>query len=289
MLKWFPRQADNEGARQEDRLASTWKRASRGAAEPSDAAKPLRDSDSYPADRGPRWTGLPLIAVGAAWGLAVLLAVLDELASVEHGPAVLAWALSLLTGVSLLAYFQARRKVVRAPSRGEASELDPLTGLLIATSFQRRLEERHNRFVLYGDVFSVVLVDMNNLSAINREHGQATGDEVLRHMARCIDKTKRASDVVARVGDDEFGVILQGCDERGADAFVQRLEDRLARESVTVEVEGRSVSVWLGVCAGVAAGGSEGDWRQTLARATVKLDAAKQERDRRRRLWLSAA
>lgn len=271
-------------------MTSTGKRTPQGSAQPSDAAQPPRDFDSHPAGRGPGSTGLLLIAVGVAWGLAALLAVLDELASVPHGPAVLAWALSMLMGIAVVAHFHPRRKAASAPSREEASEMDPLTGVLTVSSFQQRLEEEHYRFVRYGDVFSVVLTDINNLSAINREHGQAAGDEVLRHVTRCIEDTKRLSDVVARVGDDEFGVILQGCDERGAKAFVNRLEDRLARQSVMVEVEGRSVSVWLGVCAGVAAGGGgESDWRQTLARAAVNLNAAKQERDRRRRLWLSSA
>lgn len=271
-------------------MASTWKRTSGGSAESSDATQPPRDYGNDPASRGPASTGLLLTAVGVAWGLAVLLAVLDELVSVPHGAAVLAWALSMLMCIAVVAHFEPRRKAASAPSREEASELDPLTGVLTASSFERRLEEEHYRFVRYGDLFSVVLTDINNLSAINREYGEAAGDEALRHVARCIEDTKRLSDVIARVGDDEFGVILQGCDERGAKAFVQRLEDRLARESVMVEVGGRSASVWLGVCAGVAAsGGGESDSRQTLTRAAVNLNAAKQERDRRRRLWVSAS
>lgn len=270
-------------------MVSTPKRTPEGPAGSPSAPQPLRDSER-PAEHGPGSTHLPLTLVGAVWVLAALLAVLDELASVPHGPAVLVWTLSLLMGVALLAQFRARRKTAIVPSRGTAAETDRLTGLLNASSFQRRLEEERHRFVRYGDVFSVVLVDVNNLSGVNREHGQATGDEVLRHVACRIEETKRLSDVVARVGDDEFGVILHGSDERGARAFVTRLEDRLARESVIVEVEGRSVSVWVGVCAGVAVGGAgESDWRQILARATASLNAAKQERERRRRLWLSSA
>ncbi|HYM14013.1 MAG TPA: diguanylate cyclase, partial [Dehalococcoidia bacterium] len=129
----------------------------------------------------------------------------------------------------------------------------------------------------------------NNLSAVNKEYGVRAGDEVLRHVAKAIETTRRFNDVAARLGDDEFGVLLLDTGDEGIKAFIDRLEDRLARDSAVAEVNGRSVSLWAGVCSGSAVmqpGMTEAD--AVLEQAMGSLNTAKQERERRRRMWLSA-
>ena len=140
-----------------------------------------------------------------------------------------------------------------------------------------------------GKPFSIVLVDVNNLSAVNKEYGVGAGDEVLRHVARAIDGTRRYNDIVARMGDDEFGVLLVDCAEDGVRAFIDRLEDRLSRESAQADVKGRAISLWAGICTGSATS-APGYTEATavLEEAMRSLDAAKEDRERRRRLWLSA-
>jgi diguanylate cyclase (GGDEF)-like protein len=115
------------------------------------------------------------------------------------------------------------------------------------------------------------------------------GDEVLRHVARAIDNTRRYNDVVSRLGDDEFGVVLLDCEEQGARAFIERLEDRLSRESAAAEVNGRSISLWAGICTGAATSApSMTAAEAVLESAMESLNHAKQDRERRRRTWLSA-
>jgi diguanylate cyclase (GGDEF)-like protein len=254
---------------------------------PTDAAQPTkapRPSHGY----SDRRSSLFLKLVATAWLLAVLLAVLDELSSVPHGAAVLAWALSMLMGIAVVTHFEPQRRMAQVAEDGKADDLDPLTELPSLRSFKRRLAEEFHRAERYGDGFSLVLADVNHLGGINREYGEAAGDQVLRHVVTCIGDTKRFSDIAARVGDDEFGIILQGSDEHGARVFVERLEQRIARESATVEIGGRTVSVWVGVCAGVAVCGvGESGPEQALSRAVANLRAAKDARDKRRRLWVA--
>src|SRR4029077_1091367 len=125
---------------------------------------------------------------------------------------------------------------------------DLLTKLPTFAYFSRRLIDEFNRGRRTGRSVSVVLVDVNNLSAVNKEYGVRAGDEVLRHVAASIEATKRFNDVVARLGDDEFGILLVESGQDGVDAFVSRLDDRLARESAVADVNGRSIALWAGVC-----------------------------------------
>jgi diguanylate cyclase (GGDEF)-like protein len=254
---------------------------------PTDTARPTKAASPSQSSSDGR-SSLFLKIVAAAWLLAVLLAVLDELSSVPHGAAVLAWALSMLMGVAIVTHSGQRRRLAQGAEGARADDLDPLTGLPSLGSFKQRLAEEFHRAQRYGDGFSLVLVDVNHVGEINREYGEAAGDQVLRHVVTSIDDTKRFSDIAARVGDDEFGVILQGSDEHGAKVFVERLEQRIARESATVEIDGRTISVWVGLCAGVAVCGvGESGPEQTLGKAVANLRAAKDARDSRRRLWVA--
>jgi diguanylate cyclase len=136
---------------------------------------------------------------------------------------------------------------------------------------------------------AVVLIDVNTLSAVNKEYGVRAGDEVLRHVARAVDETRRYNDVVSRLGDDEFGVVLLDCGEEGVKAFIDRLEERLARESALAEVEGRMISLWAGICSGNATSEPAMSTSDALLEAAMaNLTGAKLDRERRRRMWLSA-
>lgn len=176
---------------------------------------------------------------------------------------------------------------VRPPEAPQANDL--LTDLPTFNHFQQRLSDEFDRTRRMGKQVSVVLIDVNNLTAVNKEYGVQAGDEVLRHVARAVERTRRYNDVVSRLGDDEFGVLLLDCAEDGVRAFIDRLEDRLAKESALVEVAGRAVSLWAGICSGTATSSPQVTRADdVLDTAMASLNQAKQDRERRRRMWLSA-
>lgn len=240
------------------------------------------------------WMPVTLRLLALVWAAAIVASLLDEFGLVAHLPFLMAMGMTgLFVGVCfLLTHDQMADR--GGPERdagaadGDGMD-DPLTHLPAFNHFGRRLADEFSRSRRMGRPLAIVLIDVNNLSAVNKEYGVRAGDEVLRHVAQSIETTRRFNDMAARLGDDEFGVLLLDTGEEGIRAFIDRLEDRLARDSAVAEVNGRSVSLWAGVCSGSAVmepGMTEAD--AVLEQAMTSLNAAKQERERRRRMWLSA-
>jgi diguanylate cyclase (GGDEF)-like protein len=99
---------------------------------------------------------------------------------------------------------------------------DVLTGLYNHGFFMAELArlERGREFPV-----SIVMVDVDHLKQINDEHGHAAGDELLKQVAKVLMKAFRTEDVVARIGGDEFAVLLPATDAPAADVSLQRVRD----------------------------------------------------------------
>lgn len=225
-----------------------------------------------------------------AWAAAIGAALIDEFGPVAHLPFAMAMGMTgLLVGATFL---WTARPDIRTPEQraiDDDGENDPLTGLPTFNHFSRRLGDEFARSRRMGRHCAVVLIDVNNLTAVNKEYGVRAGDEVLRHVAGAVDGTRRHHDIVARLGDDEFGILLLDTAAAGVTAFIERLEDRLARESATADVAGRAVSLWAGVSSGSAVSHPDMTRSEAVFEAAMEsLNEAKQERERRRRMWLSA-
>jgi diguanylate cyclase (GGDEF)-like protein len=232
-----------------------------------------------------------------AWGGAIFAALIDEFQRLPHLPFMTAMGMTGLVVVVALIVMRDGIPDWRGdpieekrpePLQQDAAK-DLLTQLPTFNYFQQRVDEAFVRARRMGKPFSVVLVDVNNLTAVNKEYGVRAGDEVLRHVARAVDGTRRYNDLVARLGDDEFGVVLLDCAEEGVKAFADRLEDRLSRESASAEVNGRTISLWAGICSGASTSTpAMTESAAVLESAIEDLNRAKHDRERRRRMWLSA-
>ena len=100
---------------------------------------------------------------------------------------------------------------------------DPLTGLLNRRSFERLMTQALGRSRRYGWPFSLVLLDLNNFKALNDRYGHAAGDRVLRLVGSVLRASLRAGDVAARIGGDEFAVLLNRGDEPSAVGLARRV------------------------------------------------------------------
>ncbi len=107
---------------------------------------------------------------------------------------------------------------------------DPLTGLPNRRAFMAALE-REWQLTRRGTASSyLVVADVDGLKAANDTYGHATGDALLKDVAHALAAGARGTDIVGRLGGDEFGVLLVGCEgEREAGAYCQRACDLLAR------------------------------------------------------------
>ncbi|QXH43058.1 sensor domain-containing diguanylate cyclase [Pseudomonas sessilinigenes] len=90
------------------------------------------------------------------------------------------------------------------------AHFDPLTGLPNRLMLEQRLSRALEQARLSQTRVALVFVDLNGFKAINDQYGHATGDQVLNVTARRLQGILRASDTVARIGGDEFVVILEG-------------------------------------------------------------------------------
>src|SRR3989440_869309 len=124
------------------------------------------------------------------------------------------------------------------------AQTDSLTGLYNHRYFHERLREELRRASRSHDSVAVLMLDIDDFKRVNDVYGHGTGDEVLRSLAATLRGAVRGSDVVCRLGGEEFGVILPGCDEALAVGSAERIKDALS--TFEVEAAGRiTISVGL--------------------------------------------
>jgi diguanylate cyclase (GGDEF)-like protein len=90
----------------------------------------------------------------------------------------------------------------------EAAFTDHLTGLANRRRFERQLEREVERTRRSGRPFCLLMLDIDHFKLVNDTHGHEAGDEVLRQLARVLQEATRGIDLSARVGGEEFAVLL---------------------------------------------------------------------------------
>lgn len=128
------------------------------------------------------------------------------------------------------------------------SERDTLTPLFNRRYFLTAIHQRIARFERHAERAAVVFVDVNQLKYINDSFGHAAGDFALMEIATRLAGSIRSTDVAARIGGDEFGLILDQSTEAGARAQVTRLCKILSAEPALYDGN----EIRLSACFGVA-------------------------------------
>ena len=133
----------------------------------------------------------------------------------------------------------------------DVSELvgsDPLTGALNRRGFEDLYARELARAEREGQPLSLAVLDLDNFRTLNADHGHAGGDAALRHVVEVVGAGLRASDAIARLGGEEFAVLLPGTTLAEAVETLQRLQRALAAQPL--RHDGRRVPVHFS--AGVA-------------------------------------
>lgn len=107
----------------------------------------------------------------------------------------------------------------------QSAARDSLTGLYDRVHFMDMLAEEFHRARRGESPFSLVVMDLDNFGEINRRFGSDVGDQVIRAVAKRLSSTVRSGDLVARIGDDEFAVLMADSDEGQAEQLARRLAD----------------------------------------------------------------
>ena len=123
---------------------------------------------------------------------------------------------------------------------------DPLTDLFNRRRLLEELEREIDRVARYGGQAAFLWLDLDDFKDINDTYGHTVGDLVLQETARVLRQSVRRTDVVGRLGGDEFGILLINADEKRAREVAHRLRARL--KSVTVPEMGvMHISASIGI------------------------------------------
>lgn len=177
----------------------------------------------------------------------------------EHG-----WAanfVNVVPGISGVVWFGMAALVVameaatatRYAEAEEDARTDRLTGLVRRHVWDDAVAREVASVRSGGGTVAVAVLDLDHFKRVNDLHGHRVGDEVLRQVGWLLRNSTRDGDLPARLGGEEFGVLLPGADATGAAAYAERLRTSLSR--LVIPVAGGALGVRASV--GVAVGGGD--------------------------------
>jgi diguanylate cyclase (GGDEF)-like protein len=141
---------------------------------------------------------------------------------------------------------------------------DALTGLFNRRHFNQQLEENVGRATRYGEPLALVFLDLDHFKLVNDRFGHHAGDQCLQVLASTLRDSVRDSDQIARIGGEEFAVLLIRADRQLALSIAERLRDRI--DDLVLE-EDPPVPVDLTASLGVAFFPEDGDDPKSLMRS----------------------
>jgi len=157
----------------------------------------------------------------------------------------------------------------------ELSSRDPLTGVWNRLQFDVALTSEIDRVARAGEPALVLMIDIDHFKHINDTHGHGAGDLVLKEVAQALRECIRPMDTLARVGGEEFAMILPNCPPAFGQAVAERV--RLKVQKRTVEI---TPGEWIGATVSIG-GAFAPQWVRSsaplwLERADQQLYLAKQ-------------
>jgi diguanylate cyclase (GGDEF)-like protein len=143
-----------------------------------------------------------------------------------------------------------REEVARLQGRidqlDQLAHQDAMIGLPNRRGFMRQLAQLIARVNRYDETAAMLFVDVDGLKLINDSFGHKAGDEALMFVAELLVRGVRASDYVARIGGDEFGILLEHADETSAAETATRLVSQIAGCEFCYEENCLPLSVAIG-------------------------------------------
>ncbi|MBI5430546.1 MAG: sensor domain-containing diguanylate cyclase [Nitrosomonadales bacterium] len=136
----------------------------------------------------------------------------------------------------------------RALLLSRMARTDHLTGLANRADFDDVLSSQMAHTARTGETFALLYMDLDGFKMANDHFGHATGDEVLREVARRLSQQVREQDALARIGGDEFGVVIRGGTLESAQMLAKRIDHAV---SAPIGIPGGG-QVSIGISIGIA-------------------------------------
>jgi diguanylate cyclase (GGDEF)-like protein len=184
-----------------------------------------------------------LISLGAPLGWSLFS--LFEVFGATHSPILYAYmVLGTSSAFTLFGYLIGKKE----DESLHLSLMDHVTGVFNARYFQMRLSQEFATSIRSDLPLSIIIFDLDRFKLINDNHGHPAGDVVLKRVAQAIDAAVRVGDVTARVGGEEFAVLLPNTDCEGALLIAERIRETI--QNMVIELSSRravSVTISAGV------------------------------------------
>ena len=116
----------------------------------------------------------------------------------------------------------------------DLSNRDPLTGLSNRRNFEMQLTREIDRVARSGEAALLLMLDIDHFKAVNDTHGHAAGDLVIKAVADAVAQAVRPMDTVARVGGEEFAVVLPNCSVSFGPTVAERIRANVAATAIAI-------------------------------------------------------
>ncbi len=140
-----------------------------------------------------------------------------------------------------------RRRLEDLVREGTASATDDLTGVATRRGFYDVAAAEMARARRYGQPLTMLLVDPDRFRELNETHGTSFGDECLRAIAWVCRQESRTTDVIGRVGGEEFAVLLPSTELEGGLVLAERIRERMVRHLFPGDYSGVRCTLSIGV------------------------------------------
>ena len=146
------------------------------------------------------------------------------------------------------------RELLEAKTQAEQLALiDPLTGIANRRGFQQQFEDEWRSALRHQHQLSLAMIDIDHFKHYNDHHGHLKGDWALQQVAALLqEQMRRPRDLVARIGGEEFIILLPETDQAGAEALMRDCQLALQELAIANRVDGQSQSVFLTLSIGGA-------------------------------------
>jgi diguanylate cyclase (GGDEF)-like protein len=187
-----------------------------------------------------KWPGIALSIISAcAWFAADVAA-----GSIYSSALIYSWNALVRLGFFLVIAMLLAALRMRLQHEKEMARTDYLTGAINSRFFYDLVAMEINRSLRNKKPFATAYLDLDNFKLVNDQLGHLSGDQVLKSVVDCVRSASRKTDVIARVGGDEFMLLLPETDETGARAALNKIHSRL---EVEMRANGWPVTFSIGV------------------------------------------